>query len=355
MIRAKIGRNNGESRIFVKVWNVPFVYYRLKALGSGEWCFRRQSLHFPLSSNPEILKIFAEYEKFKRSRTNVKHSDEISQAIGALNEWMQFKGYGKSTIISYISCLNSLFGRVPVLSLEDIKENYFEKAIYTMQDYNHLSFTHQNQITSAFKLFCFVNDITTINYRSIERPLRGKKLPNIFSEEEVVKILRSVRNAKHQALLCVVYGGGLRISEALNLKIEDISSKERLIYINQAKGMKDRRIPLSKNMLSKLRACFCAYRPLTYVFEGVYPGKPLTYSSAAKVFKNALKRSGVNRKGTLHTLRHSYATHLLERGVGLRYIQNILGHNSPRTTMIYTHISGKKLNEIRSPLDDMDI
>ena len=152
----------------------------------------------------------------------------------------------------------------------------------------------------------------------------------------------------------VVYGAGLRIGEALHLELSDIRREEGLLYIRQSKGKKDRRVPLSESLLKALEDYYRAYKPKRYIFEGAKGGM-YTDSSSRKVLSKAVKKVGIDRDITLHTLRHSYATHLLEKGVGIRYIQEILGHNSPKTTMLYTHISGKRLSEIRSPLDDLDL
>ncbi|MFV1917783.1 MAG: tyrosine-type recombinase/integrase, partial [Patescibacteria group bacterium] len=146
----------------------------------------------------------------------------------------------------------------------------------------------------------------------------------------------------------------LRIGEALNLRLPDIRSNESLIYIRGGKGKKDRRVPLSAKLLKILRAYYKCYRPRLTVFEGPDGGR-YSNSSAAQVLHRSAKRAGITSKVTLHTLRHSYATHLTNKGVNIQYLQEILGHNSPKTTMLYTHLSGKDISKIRSPLDDMDI
>ena len=186
------------------------------------------------------------------------------------------------------------------------------------------------------------------------RPRREYKLPNVLTKEEVARILRSSGNLKHKTLLSLTYGCGMRIGEILDLKWVDVSRAEGLLYIRRAKGRKDRRVPISKSMIQMLEGYFHVYKSNEYIFEGQYGGK-YSYSSSQQVIRRAVKRAGIRKHVTMHTLRHSYATHLLESGVGLRYIQEILGHNSPKTTMIYTHVSGKRLGEIRSPFDDLNL
>ena len=188
----------------------------------------------------------------------------------------------------------------------------------------------------------------------IERPRRERKLPEVLSRDEVQRIIQCVGNLKHRTLLIVIYGSGLRIGEALRLRWPDISRDERLIYIRNAKGSKDRRVPLPEKTIQALETYYPAYRTREYIFKGQNGGQ---YSdrSVQQVFKRAVKKAGIKRHVTLHTLRHSFATHLLESGADIRYIQEILGHNSPKTTMLYTHVSSKKISEFRSPLDDLDL
>ena len=149
-----------------------------------------------------------------------------------------------------------------------------------------------------------------------------------------------------------MYSGGLRIGEALNLKVTDIDSKRMLIHIKQAKGKKDRYTLLSLNFLILLRAYYKSYQPKKYLFEG-QNGNQYTNSSAQAILKKALKKSNIKKDITLHSLRHSFATHLLENGTDIRYIQELLGHSSPKTTMIYTHVTESSLKKIRNPFDDL--
>ena len=185
------------------------------------------------------------------------------------------------------------------------------------------------------------------------RPKKPQKLPVVLSKEEISQLFNVINNLKHKALLALLYSAGLRIGEALQLTPEAIDSKRMLIRIEQAKGNKDRYTLLSESFLTLLRMYYKKYKPKTYLFEG-QNGGAYTSSSAQKVLKRALRDAGITRTGvTLHTLRHSFATHLLESGTDLRYIQELLGHNSPKTTMIYTHVSSKSLQNIRNPFDEL--
>ena len=186
----------------------------------------------------------------------------------------------------------------------------------------------------------------------IHRPRREKILPNVLSKEEVKIILEAHSNIKHKVMLSLVYSCGLRRSELLHLKPNDIDSKRNIVIIRQAKGKKDRITPLSSKILEMLRAYYVAYKPNIWLFEGQSGGQ-YSEQSLQHVLKQALVKTKIKKPVTLHWLRHSYATHLLESGTDLRYIQELLGHNSSKTTEIYTHVSTKNLQQIKSPFDDL--
>jgi integrase/recombinase XerD len=175
----------------------------------------------------------------------------------------------------------------------------------------------------------------------------------VLSKEEVKAILEAHHNIKHKAMLSLIYSCGLRRSELLNLRPADIDSKRNIVIIKQSKGKKDRITPLSPKILELLRNYYKVYRPVNFLFEGQEPGSQYSEQSLQKVLKTALEKTKINKPVTLHWLRHSYATHLLESGTDLRYIQELLGHNSSRTTELYTHVSTKSLQQIRSPFDDL--
>jgi len=187
----------------------------------------------------------------------------------------------------------------------------------------------------------------------IERPRPEHKLPNVLSKAEVKAILDAPGNIKHEAMLSLIYACGLRRSELLNLKPADIDSKRHLLIIKNAKGRKDRVAPIPEKLIEQLREYYKKFRPQTWLFEGQKKGKQYTATSLQQVLKDSLKKCGINKPVTLHWLRHSYATHLLESGTDLRYIQELLGHKSSKTTEIYTHVTDKNLQKIKSPFDDL--
>lgn len=191
-------------------------------------------------------------------------------------------------------------------------------------------------------------------FYALERPLKENRLPVILSEEEVTEILKSCDNLKHRAMLFLTYAAGLRRSELIKLRITDIDLDRNLINVYGGKGKKDRITLLSGKVQEILIGYYNQYQPKYWVFEGEDGGQ-YSASSLQKVFKQALVRSGVRKPATLHTLRHSFATHLLESGTDIRYIQVLLGHNSSRTTEMYAHVTRKGFEKIRSPLDSLDL
>jgi integrase/recombinase XerD len=187
----------------------------------------------------------------------------------------------------------------------------------------------------------------------VHRPKRAKELPNVLSKEEIKAILTAPTNLKHRTMLSLIYSCGLRCGELLALKPINIDSKKNIVLLKNSKGKKDRIAPLSPKILEMLRDYFKIYKPATYLFEGQVSGMPYDARSLQQVIKLAIKKAGIIKPVTLHWLRNSYATHLLESGTDLRYIQELLGHTSSKTTEIYTHVSTKSIQQIKSPYDDL--
>jgi len=186
---------------------------------------------------------------------------------------------------------------------------------------------------------------------TLPRPKKEKKLPSVLTMEECLLIFRTVDNPKHKLLLLMGYGAGLRVSEIVSLQWRDILFEEHKIHIKNAKGKKDRMVMLPYSIVNSLEAYRQVYPKAQYVFEGQFAGEPYSAGSVQAVMRNALKKSGLEKKATVHTLRHSFATHLLENGTDIRYIQKLLGHTSIKTTTVYTHVSKSAVDKIISPLD----
>jgi len=217
-----------------------------------------------------------------------------------------------------------------------------------------VGFSSFNQSTCALRFFyrtCLDRSDWTIARMPFQRKRRA--LPEILSPEEVAAIFDACHNLKHKALLMTSYSGGLRLGETLALLPSDIDSTRMMIRIEQGKGRKDRYVMLSKTLLDELRIYWKAFRPVRWLFEGRKPGDPLSPSTAEKVFPTAAGRAGVTKGVSFHSLRHAFATHLLEGGTNLCVIQALLGHRSLTTTQVYTHVARTYVNATQSPLDGL--
>lgn len=207
-----------------------------------------------------------------------------------------------------------------------------------------------NQSINAIKFYYEVVKEMPNRFYAVERPIKKETLPKVISKESVLKMINSCVNIKHRCIVELLYSAGLRRSELLNLRLEDIDSERMTISITQGKGKKDRLTLLSRRMLEDLRLYYRQYKPEKYLFEGMKGGK-YSSTSVSKIIKRSAKDANIHKRITPHMLRHSFATHLLESGTDLRYIQTLLGHNSSRTTEVYTHVAVNGLSRIQNPLD----
>jgi len=290
----------------------------------------------------------------KEDDANELYIKKYEHIVDAFGKWMAQKRYSTSTINTYTSMIKIFLRHYENKNMDEITE---KDIIRFNQDYilaNSFSATFQNQLINALKLFYRKYQNKHLDLNTLERPKKSKSLPQVLSIEEVESLLQATSNLKHKVLLCLIYSAGLRIGEALHLTLTDIDSKRMMIHVKKAKGNKDRYLPLSSNILVLLRDYFKLYKPKLYLFEGG-KGEPYIQSSSRSVLNKSLRNTKITKRVTLHTLRHSYATHLLEAGTDIRYIQELLGHNSPKTTMLYTHVSSKKLQNIKSPFDKLNI
>jgi integrase/recombinase XerD len=270
-----------------------------------------------------------------------------------MKEWMTYRRYSRSTIRTYLEITSTYLRFLkPAGAMTELGDNFIRFTNEYIL-YKHLSLSYQNQAINALRLF-YIN-ILKIDFEpgKLMRPRREYKLPNVLSKEEVKKLFAVTRNKKHKAMLSLIYACGLRRGELLNLKPKDIDTKRGLLIIRLAKGNKDRIVPISGKIIDLLRDYFLDFRPRVWLFEGIKKGIQYDERSLQMVLKKAISMAEIDKPVTLHWLRHSYATHQLESGVDLRYIQEILGHKSSKTTEIYTHVSVKSLQKIRSPFDDL--
>lgn len=271
--------------------------------------------------------------------------------------YMQLHNYAWNTMLTYHNLVLRFINSYRSLSINKINAfdiNEIDSYHKGMLQRKGVEASTINQSVNALKLYYDKIAGVKMDMSLIERPKLGKKLPKVYSVNEVQQIIQNTNNDKHKTILFIIYSAGLRISEAIRLQKEDINFDRKLIHIRKAKGNKERFTMLSENAIGLLHKYFRDYSPTNYLFEGQY-GDQYSDSSIRNIYNKAVLRAGLPKKGGPHILRHSFATHLLEQGVDIRYIQVLLGHNSSKTTEIYTHVSTRNIEQIKSPGDFLNI
>ncbi|UKM65353.1 site-specific integrase [Flavobacteriaceae bacterium GSB9] len=271
-------------------------------------------------------------------------------AMDLMHQKLTLKKYSPNTIKTYMHMFKQFLAYIHPMPLHQVTTSHIMHYHKELVTKHTVSASYQNQSINAIKFYIEkVLNLPKVSY-DFCRPRKAKTLPKVLSMEEVSSILHATRNIKHKTILSIIYGCGLRISECTNLKVEDIDSSNMRVWVRNAKGKKDRITLLSPSLLEQLRAYYRVYRPKQWLFEGPNGGQ-YSVSSIRQVFNRSKRKAGVTMPATVHSLRHSFATHLLDAGTNLRYIQKLLGHNSSKTTEIYTHVSTTNLINIESPFE----
>lgn len=354
--------HRGEKRIAIRFGFDDALTKAVRQFKDARWSQTQKCWHVAdndhnrdaLGFNHSLLTISSIKTIEKPVIINPELAEDIEINIEKFKRWMHSKRYSTNTVNTYTDAIKSFFKfhinkPISEISNSDII-NYNNDYILK----HKLSASYQNQVVNAIKLFFAEIENKKIEIELIHRPKRPKLLPNVLSKEEIKELLVALGNIKHRTMLSLIYSCGLRRSELLNLKPNDIDSIRGVIIIRQSKGKKDRIAPLSQKTIEMIRIYQESYKPGTWLFEGQIKNEQYDERSLASVLKQALAKTAINKPVTLHWLRHSYATHLLEAGTDLRYIQEILGHSSSKTTEIYTHVSTKSIQQIKSPFDDLD-
>lgn len=361
--------HNGERRIALRFDYDSELAALVKAIPGVRWSQTMGCWHVPGNVNITDLKAFygkariytlnaganksAQNDAREKSVTSGSLSADDKIRINEFREWMIHRRYSESTITTYSGMLEHF---LRFISPKKSEEAVPEDMVKFVNEYiipRKLSYTFQNQVISATKLFYRHVHKTDLDIESFERPRREHRLPNVLSKEEVRRILQAPSNLKHRAMLSIVYACGLRRGELLNLRIGDVDSKRGVLIIRSGKGKKDRIVPFPEVLLKQLREYYISCKPKLWLFEGYVKGERYSEKSLESVLKHSVAKAGIRKPVTLHWLRHSFATHLLENGTDLRYIQELLGHSSSKTTEIYTHVSIRSLLKIKSPYEDM--
>lgn len=287
---------------------------------------------------------------------NTQRIDPINlHVIELMRDHLILKAYSKSTIKTYLNEISQFLYRLGNIPADDLKAEHLKKYLVFCFEKLKLS---ENTLHSRINALKFYYEQVLRRDRffwEIPRPKKPLQLPKLLNEEELRRLFNALSNKKHKAMLFTAYSAGLRVSEIVRLKLTDIDSERMQIFIENAKGKKDRYVNLSPVLLDILRAYFKQYspRPKVYLFESEQTGDAYPIRTVQQIFSNAKRDAGILKDVGIHSLRHSFATHLLDKGTDIRYIKDLLGHFDIRTTERYLHVSKHQLVNIASPLDDL--
>lgn len=353
-----------EDRIYIKFEYNTEIIDLIKTLDYHHW---HPGINlWSIKGGRENLRIFLNAMKasnIKPLAANIHHIHEVDRKSSSsldsgadlsrkMLNYMVLKNYSKRTIRIYSDHIKRFLsnwneGEINALKSEDIS-NYVHSAISQA----HYSRSYQNQMINAIKLYFKVIYNQNIDGLIIPRPKKEKKLPIVFSRNEIKLLIKNTFNLKHQTIIILIYGTGIRLGESVNMLVRDVDFQRKLIHIRAGKGKKDRIVPLPETLIKQLKIYLDQYKPIEYLFEGLN-NQQYSPRSIQQVLKKALIRVNIRKNGSVHSLRHTFATHALEDGIDIRLIQEILGHSSIRTTEIYTHISSASILSIRSPIDKL--
>jgi integrase/recombinase XerD len=336
--------------IFIRFDYNPIAVAEVKKLVGCRWSQSKKAWYVPDNNyyRSQFDLIVAEANMPNLLRINAINQLQYKRFMDSI----QLKGYSPNTLRTYCGEFAQFLYILKSHSVLDCNEETIRN--YILYCINDLKLT-ENTLHSRINAIKFYFEKVLHRDRmflDIPRPKKQSKLPKVIAIQDVKRLFETTLNIKHNTLLKLCYGMGLRVSEIVNLKITDIDSKAMQVFIARAKGKKDRYANLPESILEQLRAYYKDYKPKEYLFEGQYGGK-YSVRSAQQVFKNALLQAKINKTLGIHSLRHSFATHLLENGTDVRFIQELLGHKDIRTTLLYTNVSDKSIRNIKSPLDSM--
>lgn len=357
------GVHRDKQQLFIQFSYDNVLIDAVRTLGNAKWSATHKCWY--VENNPENLKrLFSAFKgkafldtrglPFKNQIQEHYNPKKESNSDVAIPEefvmFMERRRYSKNTIKTYSSFLKEFYVYISPKELQDAGEQEIKKYINYLVTQKKVATSTQNQAINALKCYYENMEGREPLYFSLERPRKGKALPKVLSEQEISRIIQVCDNTKHKFIISILYSSGLRIGELLNLRKQDLSLDKNIIFVRGGKGSKDRTTVLSQYVKTLLDDYLNAYKPNYWLIEGSNR-KKYSASSVNKVLKNMSFKAGIGKNISAHMLRHSFATHLLEQGLDLRYIQQLLGHSSSKTTEIYTHISTRSLAKVKSPLD----
>lgn len=344
-----------NSSILQRVRQFPDIH---RSHTTGDWFIPKE--RFSLNQLFVFFKgwAFIDYASLKKGnkgftkKTGQKRNQESHALPAGFLDKLEQKRYSQNTIKMYTLYFRDFQEFFSGRNLREIAKDEINDYILGLIRERDISGSQQNQRINAIKFYYEQVLGRDREYYAIDRPRKEQNLPDVLSKEEIKKMITLTDNLKHKCLIAILYSCGLRRSEVINLKLEDIDSKRRLIKIRKAKGKKDRYVPLSDHLLRFIRAYYKVFKPREYLFNGQNGSPVYSGESIVRVIKNAAVRTGIQRRVYPHILRHSFATHHLEQGTDLRYIQEILGHGSSKTTERYAHVANQSLRNLKNPMDD---
>lgn len=339
-----------------RCWQLPYVkasFYNLRdEIGL-------KNIQFKFKINPNIPDVYIPKEEAllkPRKPKSITLFDQIStpqqEVILQVSELMTLNRYSYQTIKSYRHALTQLFASYKYLKPDQVEAQHVKSYILDRIRKRNISISAQNQIINAYKIYAEKILNRPKEFLDIPRPKRGKRLPGVLSKREVIKVIQAPKNLKHKMILMLIYSAGLRVSEAVNILVQDVNTDRRVIHIKGGKGNKDRYVVLAEALLPLLNEYLEEYKPDRWLFEGQYAER-YSIRSVQNFYSRALSSADIGKYATLHTLRHSYATHCLENGHNLKDIQQALGHRSLKTTQIYLHVRADTIDRMKSPLDQL--
>jgi site-specific recombinase XerD len=369
LIRLKLSNHYDKKIILLKFKHNDEVKNAVKKIPDCKWSNTKESYYISYRSDYKYFLLkFIDAKFFKKSEKEIKvTSQKIPQVetisikennseiwLERFKRYMENRRFSESTVRNYTSQVKKLLNYFEGKNPEELCNEDINKYVHSFIIQEQKSTSYQCIAISALKKFFIIVQNVKIDIDHFERPKKGKYLPTVYSHFEIKRILDAHTNIKHKLILSIIYSAGLRLGETTNLKLVDIDSKRKIIWVRSGKGKKDRCTLLSPVIIPLLKAYYLSYNPKIWLFE-YKEGVRYSRTSIQHILRKAKLKAGINRKGGIHSLRHSFATHLLEQGTDLRYIQVLLGHRSSKTTEIYTHVSTREIGNIKSPLDSLDL
>ncbi|MEZ0486143.1 tyrosine-type recombinase/integrase [Fibrella aquatica] len=310
------------------------------------------------ATNPDWPPLSSQITESELPRKPFRHvplltAYDTHPVIAALSDQMRLQNYSLKTVKNYKQALISLIRYMGVKPLDELTKPDFKKYLLYLRDKRCLSSSSLNVHINAWKFYQEKLMQRDKTFYEIDYPRQEDKLPSVYSVEEVKAIFKAATSLKYRTLFQLVYATGLRLDEVAHLRINSIDRQRKLIIVRLGKGKKDRVVMLSEKLIGYLDEYRKRYNPQMYLFENALTAEPLAKRTIQNVYSETVREARIRKRGGIHTLRHSFATHLLESGTDIRYIQQLMGHESILTTMRYTHVTADKISVIKSPIDDL--